>query len=255
MSSTKVAKSQNLPLVSCIMPTYNRRPFVPQAIQYFLRQDYPNRELIIVDDGTDPIADLVPADERISYIRQPPKSMLGNKRNLACGAAHGEIILHWDDDDWMADWRVTYQTQTLFETQADICGLNKLFFYDQASKQAWQYHFDDIVKPWLMGCSFCYYKGFWKANPFLENRGNADRHFVWSKYKKKVAPLANNAFLIPTMHADNSISKLVGDGYMRAYSAEEVRQLIGKDIGFYDAQRLQPVTHPYDVKPAHSTAG
>jgi len=47
------------PLVSCIMPTYNRRQFVPQAIKYFLRQDYPHKELIILDDGTDKIRDLV----------------------------------------------------------------------------------------------------------------------------------------------------------------------------------------------------
>ena len=40
------------PLVSCIMPTYNRREFVPLAIRYFLRQDYANKELIIIDDGT-----------------------------------------------------------------------------------------------------------------------------------------------------------------------------------------------------------
>jgi hypothetical protein len=50
------------PLVSCIMPTAHRRVFVPQAIRYFLRQDYPNRELIIADDGTDAIGDLLPSD-------------------------------------------------------------------------------------------------------------------------------------------------------------------------------------------------
>lgn len=36
-------------LVSCIMPTYNRRAPVPRAIRYFLRQDYPKRELILLD--------------------------------------------------------------------------------------------------------------------------------------------------------------------------------------------------------------
>jgi len=35
------------------MPTYNRRPFAAQAIDYFLRQDYAPRELIIVNDGTE----------------------------------------------------------------------------------------------------------------------------------------------------------------------------------------------------------
>jgi glycosyltransferase involved in cell wall biosynthesis len=59
----------DLPLVSCIMPTFNRRPFVPQAIQYFLRQDYPEKELIVVDDGTDPVVDLIGDADGIRYVR------------------------------------------------------------------------------------------------------------------------------------------------------------------------------------------
>jgi glycosyltransferase involved in cell wall biosynthesis len=39
------------PSVSCIVPTANRRRFVPHAIRYFLAEDYPNKELIIVGDG------------------------------------------------------------------------------------------------------------------------------------------------------------------------------------------------------------
>jgi hypothetical protein len=42
---------QQLPLVSCIMPTYNRQRFVPLATQYFLRQTYPLKELIVADGG------------------------------------------------------------------------------------------------------------------------------------------------------------------------------------------------------------
>jgi hypothetical protein len=52
------------PLVTCMMPTYNRRSFIPQAIRCFLRQDYSKLELLVVDDGTEPIGDLVPANDR-----------------------------------------------------------------------------------------------------------------------------------------------------------------------------------------------
>ena len=99
------------PLVSCIMPTYNRRKFVPRALKYFLRQDYEPRELIIIDDGTDAVQDLIPRDDRIRYIRLAERLTIGAKRNLACDLAKGDIILHWDDDDWMADWRVSYQAR------------------------------------------------------------------------------------------------------------------------------------------------
>ena len=69
-------------LVSCIMPTSNRRHLVAQAIAYFLRQDYPRKELIVVDDGDDCIADLVPSDARLRYIRLERRTPLGAKRNL-----------------------------------------------------------------------------------------------------------------------------------------------------------------------------
>lgn len=67
------------------MPTYNRRAFALRAIDYFLRQDYANRELIIVDDGSDPISDLIPTDKRIRYLRLRQKTAVGARRNLVWG--------------------------------------------------------------------------------------------------------------------------------------------------------------------------
>ena len=59
-------------LVTCIMPTRNRRRFVPHAIECFLAQDYPHLELLVADDGEDAIADLLPADPRVRYLRMDP---------------------------------------------------------------------------------------------------------------------------------------------------------------------------------------
>ena len=82
------------PLVSCIMPTGNRRSFVPQAIRCFLRQDYPNLELVVIDDGAQSSRDCVPESDRIRYLRLDQKMTLGAKRNFACEQARGEIIVH-----------------------------------------------------------------------------------------------------------------------------------------------------------------
>ena len=112
------------PLVSCIMPTYNRRAFVPQAIEYFLRQDYPNKELVIVDDGTDPVKELIPTDDCMRYIRLAYRATIGEKRNRACEQARGDIIAHWDDDDWQAPQRLRYQVEALLRAGAALCGIN-----------------------------------------------------------------------------------------------------------------------------------
>jgi glycosyltransferase involved in cell wall biosynthesis len=89
------------------MPTRDRRGFVAQAVAQFLAQDYPDRELIIVDDGDDAVADLLPADDRIRsirLIRLDRRATIGAKRNIACEAAAGEVIVLWDEDDWLAYW-------------------------------------------------------------------------------------------------------------------------------------------------------
>ena len=72
------------------MPTCDRRRFVSLAIQLFHEQQWPNRELIVVDDGSDPIGDLISAPD-VRYIRLPRRTSIGTKRNLACAEAPGEF--------------------------------------------------------------------------------------------------------------------------------------------------------------------
>src|SRR5205085_4910148 len=132
-------------------PTYNRRAFVLQAISYFLKQDYVNRELIIVDDGTDAIGDLLPGDERIRYIRLNEKTTLGAKRNLACEQARGSIIAHWDDDDWHAPHRLRYQVEALLHYGTELCGIHVLLFYELEGGRAWQYVYPGNQRLWLSG--------------------------------------------------------------------------------------------------------
>jgi glycosyltransferase involved in cell wall biosynthesis len=143
-------------LASCILPTYNRRSFVAQAIDYFRRQDYPDRELIIVDDGTDPVEDLASHDPTIRYLRLDARQTVGAKRNLACREARGEIILHWDDDDWMADWRISYQVRRLLESGAELCGLDRLDYCEPATGKAWEYVYPPGARRWVAGNTLCY---------------------------------------------------------------------------------------------------
>src|SRR4051794_32898895 len=124
---TALSGNRLQPMVSCLLLTADRRQFLPGAIRQFLRQDYERRELIVLDDGQIPAEDLVPADEQIRYIRIPSRLTVGAKRNWGCREARGELIAHWDDDDWMAAWRLRYQVEELMRFDADICGLRQLY--------------------------------------------------------------------------------------------------------------------------------
>ena len=167
------------------MPTCDRRQFVPRAIAQFLEQGYDDRELIVLDDGVEPVADLMPQDARVRYVREESKSPIGVKRNRLCELARGDVIVHWDDDDWMAPWRVSYQIERLLATGADVCGLDRPLFYDPAEGRAWQYVYPSNAAPWVYGATLCYTKAFWRRNPFPPVGVGEDSRFVWASVNKK----------------------------------------------------------------------
>lgn len=224
------------PLVSCIMPTYNRRVFARQAIAYFLRQSYTNSELVIVDDGEDSVADLAPVDERIRYLRLGARSTIGAKRNLACEQARGELIVHWDDDDWMASWRLAYQVRSTLDHGADLSGLDRLLFYDPWSHRAWEYVYPPGSKFWVAGNSLCYAKSFWRENPFPNINVGEDTRFVWGGNPRKMIALADASFYVAMIHPGNTSQKRTGDSRYRPVAAHRIRQIMGGD--FEDNARL-----------------
>jgi len=183
------------------------------------------------------VSDLMPSDARVHYLRLNHKLSLGAKRNLACREAHGDIIVHWDDDDWMAHWRLNYQVESLLKNQADICGLNQLLYYDIASGQAWQYSYSG-GKPWVSGNTLCYTKHVWQANPFPEINIGEDTRFIWTNRPKKVIALPDHNFYVALIHSKNTSPKRPRGAWWRSHSNAEVRQLLGDDFAFY-GQRLQ----------------
>lgn len=93
------------PQVSVIIPTFNRAWAVGRAIDSVLSQDYPNFELIVVDDGsTDPTRDLLSAyTDRIVCIYQSNQGVSA-ARNRGIAAASGDLIAFLDSDDyWLTD--------------------------------------------------------------------------------------------------------------------------------------------------------
>lgn len=224
---------QHQPLVTCIMPTYNRRSFIPHAIRSFLRQEYENSELLIVDDGTNTIADCIPEHERIRYIRLDKKLTIGAKRNLACQQARGEIIIHWDDDDWYPPWRVGAQVRALQDRGADLCGSSRVFYYDPMNDHAWEYHYRGPGPTWVAGNTLAYRKRVWERDAFLDLQVGEDSRFVWNHAGKSIVDLADPALCVGTVHGTNTSRKETTGAYWRGIANGQVHALIGDERYLY----------------------
>lgn len=221
------------PLVSCIMPTYNRRQFVPNAIRYFLRQDYARKELIILDDGTDSIEDLVPLAKNVHYYRFDQKITLGAKLNLACTYAAGDILAHWDDDDWYADHRLSYQVAAMQQKGVKLCGINQLLYLDLRTQDAYLYAYPPNQKVWLSGSSLCYTKDLWERIRFVDTNIGMDGLFVWATPADQIKVLEDNTFSVLTIHEHNVSPKKTDSGWWHSYPVGDMQRILGKDWKYY----------------------
>jgi glycosyltransferase involved in cell wall biosynthesis len=100
-----VTRERDVPLVSVIIPTYNRAEYVIQAVKSALAQTYPNFEIIVVDDGStdDTEGVLRSYTGLIRYICQDNQGE-GAARNTAIRASTGQYIALLDSDDvWLPD--------------------------------------------------------------------------------------------------------------------------------------------------------
>ena len=167
----------NSPLVSCVMPTWNRRAFIPAAIDCFMKQTYENRELVILDDGEEPIEDLIPKDSRIRYVFENRRRVTGDKRNRVCALAKGPIICHWDDDDWSAADRIADQVERLQKTKKNVTGYGTLLFWDEKERKAKR--FRSATKHYVCGTTLCYLKEFWGIHHFRLRQEASDNDFVY----------------------------------------------------------------------------
>jgi glycosyltransferase involved in cell wall biosynthesis len=133
---------QTQPKISCLTITLNRLVLLKESIQCYCRQTYPNRELIIVTDGTsryrqaisDYLRWLGRDDIRLISVPQSGQT-LGALRNVSLAAATGDIVCQWDDDDLNHPQRLERQFEQLNAAKAQACCFTdqlQFFFAERA---------------------------------------------------------------------------------------------------------------------------
>lgn len=112
------------PLVSIIIPCFNREQYISDAVDSCLRQSYKNIEIIVVDDGS--------TDDSVRFIKTKYQNSLklivqknkgsASARNTGLYACRGQFIIFLDSDDWMSDDLVEAHINTLKKwPSVDIC--------------------------------------------------------------------------------------------------------------------------------------
>lgn len=110
-------------LITCLMATYNRYPkdgwLLEEAVQCFRDQDYPNKELLILNDTPGQELVLDKPDPQVHIINFPQRfQCLGYKFQYGIAAAKGSLFCMWDDDDLNLPHRLTWSMRILGDSLA-----------------------------------------------------------------------------------------------------------------------------------------
>ena len=106
----------SMPLISIILPTYNRGAVIGETLRSIIRQTYTNWELLVVDDGSaDNTVELMThyADARINILEAGRIGILGRLKNMGIAQANGDLIAFMDSDDLWDEGKLALQVDAL----------------------------------------------------------------------------------------------------------------------------------------------
>jgi len=129
-ASQWATKLTDPPPLSCICPTYGRVALLEEAIESFLRQDYPGqKELIILNDYAEQT--LVFDHPEVRVINLPHRlHSIGEKYKMAVGLATHDLLFVWHDDDIYLPHRLSYSVAQLDPKQA-FFKADKAWFWNE----------------------------------------------------------------------------------------------------------------------------
>jgi glycosyltransferase involved in cell wall biosynthesis len=196
------------PFISVCTPTFNRRPFIPFMIKCFEQQTYPKDriEWIIIDDGTDPIMDLVLNIKQVKYTYYKEKMLLGRKRNLMHNKCSGDIIIYMDDDDYYPPDRISHAVQTLQDNPTYlIAGCSEMHVYFDSMKK--MYRCGPYKEYHSTAATFAFRRELLKETSYNnENALAEEKHFL-KNYTIPLKQLDSLKSIIVFSHKHNSLNK------------------------------------------------
>src|SRR5690606_8186561 len=149
----------NTPLVSIIIPTYNRAHLIGETLDSVLAQTYTNWECIIVDDGSSDHTDevvgaYVQKDARFKYFHRPDTHLPGGNgaRNYGFLQSKGEYVNWLDSDDLTQPAKLERQVDVLFDkpSAVAICMWGKFVNTPEVANINLKPYYQNYQDPYLL---------------------------------------------------------------------------------------------------------
>ena len=174
--------------------------------------------MLIIADGED-VRDLVPQDDRIRLVHFDGQLEIGDKRNRGAELARGDVIAHWDDDDFSAHGRLADQLQRLRESGKAVTGYRSMRFTD--GDRWWLY----VGSPdYIVGTSLCYRKDWWMNNRFQSVQLGEDNDFGGrARGAGQVISVDAGDLMYATIHASNTSPRDLSSKNWLAIGAPDMR--------------------------------
>ncbi|MFY0537714.1 glycosyltransferase [Nannocystis pusilla] len=125
-------------LISAICPTYARSDRHALLYEAFLHQDHADSELLVLDDSPEPSSFFLALDDpRVCYEHLPVRQSIGAKRNMLVARARGEVVVHFDDDDYYAPDYLARMAEALADD--DFVTLGEWHAWQEATATMWRW--------------------------------------------------------------------------------------------------------------------
>lgn len=202
----------DLPLVSIVTPTYNRRRFIPSLIKMVQTQTYPRdrMEWIVFDDGQEEVGDLFEQATSelptLKFIWSEDKMTLGEKRNRLNKEARGDIIVAMDDDDFYFPERVEEAVKALQDNPGyRLAGSSEVYIYFTDTKEIWK------AGPYFKGHAtngtMAWTKSYADTHQYDETVAFSEEKSFLEGYKNPLVQLNPKTVMLVMSHSDNTFDK------------------------------------------------
>jgi len=217
----EMLKDENLPAISIITPTYNRRHLFKIPMANFLNFNYPKDkvEWVIVDDGPTKVKDLLESspdhkdDPRIKYYTLDEKKPIGYKRNYCIEKATNPYIVCMDDDDYYPPNSLKLRILELLKSGKDCVTCSSIGCFEinkyvsMVNVPPHRLAFSERISE----ASLCFKKSFWEVQKFRDQSTISEAKEFLAGRENQTYEMNWEGVLVALLHNRNTSDKIIID--------------------------------------------